>query len=505
MAMTQSISWRRISLSETHKHRLISAAIFCVSLGFYVLTMAPTVELGDFGGYQTRIAIGELELAPQGHPLWNLISRPFPLLPFGDVAFRVTLSSAFFGALALVAVYAGLMRLTHSQTASLIAVLALGTSHTFWTYSVVPKAYTLTMLILALCIYWLHEWRDARANWRVAAVGVFMGLGVMNHLIVITALPGMLVFLLWNSRRRIWDSIVFAAAFAAGLAPYAYLLSTAPAKASTTGGFISDNLVKFVELLTTPSELATGIGLTIANVGYNFLLLTLVGIVGWCWLLRQDRSFAVMLLLMFAGDVAFVLIPTDPPVMMHWHLYHPAYVAFIYPVGFGVSRLIKRWGDSPRRRLAWATAIIAPVLLTYFLAAPFVVRAAGITERLGVRDLTGRDTVAFLFIPSKAGDFGARQYGEAALNALPPHAVIYADWTPYAVLWYLQAVEGRRTDVALRELPSDEPLLAVVNREVALGHDVYLADNNRYYSPELLASTYDIVPLGPIYRLVPKH
>ena len=48
---------------------LIPALIFASSLAFYVLTLAPSVEWGDFGGYETRITIGELELAPQGHPL----------------------------------------------------------------------------------------------------------------------------------------------------------------------------------------------------------------------------------------------------------------------------------------------------------------------------------------------------------------------------------------------------------------------------------------------------
>ena len=223
----------------TRNRFVIPALIFASSLLLYIATLAPSVEWGDFGGYETRITIGELELAPQGHPLWNLISRPFPLLPFGDAAFRVNLSSAFFASLALVILYAGLMRLTHSPTASLIAVAALALSHTFWTYAVVPKAYSLTLLILGLCIFWLHEWRDLQTRWRIASVGVLMGLGVMNHLIVITALPGMAIFLLWHSRRRMIDAATFAVSFAIGLAPYVYLLSSAPAKSATTSGFIS--------------------------------------------------------------------------------------------------------------------------------------------------------------------------------------------------------------------------------------------------------------------------
>src|SRR5713226_3241983 len=124
--------------------------IFVVSLIFYIVTLAPTVQWGDFGGFQTRVSIGELELHPFGHPLWNLVARPFVwLIPFGDDAFRVNLSSAFFASLALVMLYLGALRITGSRAASLLSVLALGISHTFWTYAVVPKAYSLTLFILS--------------------------------------------------------------------------------------------------------------------------------------------------------------------------------------------------------------------------------------------------------------------------------------------------------------------------------------------------------------------
>jgi len=139
-------------------------------------------------------------------------------------------------ALALVVLYEGLMRLTGSTTVSILTVVALAVSHTFWTYAVVPKAYSLTLLILALCLLLLHQWRETSSRWRIVAVGILMGLGVMNHLIVITALPGMLVFVLWQSRHRIRDFVLTSSGFIVGLLPYVYLLSSAPDKSATTGG-----------------------------------------------------------------------------------------------------------------------------------------------------------------------------------------------------------------------------------------------------------------------------
>src|SRR5262249_5821254 len=125
-----------------------------------------------------------------------------------------------------------------------------------------------------------------------------------------------------------------------------------------------------------------------------------------------------------------------------------------------------------------------------------------ITEKLGVRDFPGRDTVGFLFTPSKAGDYGARQYGESVFQTLPPNTVLFADWTPYAALWYLQAVEGRRADVALLELPAEESLLSAVNRY--RGRPVFLADVSRYYDLQSVQTQYRIEQVGLVYRLVPK-
>lgn len=498
-------------MSSRHAHVLI----FFAALAFYAATLAPTVQWGDFGGYQTRITLGELELAPQGHPLWNLLARPFTYLPFGDAAWRVNFSSAFFAALALVVLFAALRIATGSLAASLLATLALAVSHTFWTYAVMPKAYSLTLLLLALAIFWLLRWRKDRQAWRVAAVGFALGIGVMNHLIIITATPAVVLFIAWESARprdKIgWRAGVAARAlavcgiaFAIGLVPYVWLLSTAPAASANTSGFVATYLLKFLELLGSPIELVTGIVLTVANLGYQFFLMTLVGAWGLWRMWRRDRAFAMLCLLVFLGDVAFVLIPTEPPVMMHWHLYHPAYLAFTFGIGQGVAEILTRWGDTPTWRAVWVAAIAVPVALVYFEVAPATARALELTQRLGVRDFPGRDSIAFLFTPSKAGDVGARIYGEQVLAQLPLNAVLFADWTPYTVLWYLHSVEGVRPDVSVNDLPERESLVATIVRFHGTGRPLYIADTSRYYYTDKLETIFNISPEGAVYRLTQK-
>src|SRR3989442_1570194 len=120
-----------------------------------------------------------LQAPPCGKPFGNLLPRPsVGPGPLGEDPSPSHLSSGSFASLALVMLYLGALRITHSRVASLFAVLALGISHTFWTYAVVPKAYSLTLFILSSCILLLLQWRARRTRGRIALVGLLTGLGV---------------------------------------------------------------------------------------------------------------------------------------------------------------------------------------------------------------------------------------------------------------------------------------------------------------------------------------
>ena len=85
-------------------HILISAYLFIVSFLAYLKTICPTVYMGDSG----EIIVGVLNLGivhPPGYPLFCLLSKPFTWLPWGSMAFRVNLSSAFFASSSAVFIY----------------------------------------------------------------------------------------------------------------------------------------------------------------------------------------------------------------------------------------------------------------------------------------------------------------------------------------------------------------------------------------------------------------
>ena len=136
---------------------LIGAVYFVL----YVRNLPPSIILDDPA--ELTVLSWGLGLAHSiGYPLYIFTGHLFiRLLPFGDVAFRLSFASAFFSGASLTLLY----RLAYSvakgpcvarAVGASAAALALGFSPTFWSISVVSEMYSfqiflsLTMILLAL-------------------------------------------------------------------------------------------------------------------------------------------------------------------------------------------------------------------------------------------------------------------------------------------------------------------------------------------------------------------
>src|SRR5690349_12233028 len=83
----------------------IGWALTLGALVLYTLTLAPSVMPGDYAEFQFSAAILGVP-HPTGYSLYILLGKLFTLLPFGDVAYRVNLSSAVYMAAAVGVGYA---------------------------------------------------------------------------------------------------------------------------------------------------------------------------------------------------------------------------------------------------------------------------------------------------------------------------------------------------------------------------------------------------------------
>ena len=137
---------------------------------------------------------------------------------------------------------------------------------------------------------------------------------------------------------------------------------------------------------------------------------------------------------------------------------------------------------------------------------PYLANRYGI-ELVKAKTIPYRDNQTYFLNPNKRGYDGARRFGEEALRSAPPNAVVFADYTPFAVLRYLQLVEGLRQDVQLLFPPTTGDRVPVrwVTDETGASRPTYLASLSLdYYDFSALNHAYDLVPAGLLVEVRPR-
>jgi tetratricopeptide (TPR) repeat protein len=167
---------------------LCAGVVFLAALFLYSWTLAPTVTLTDSG--ELIVVARGLGIAhPPGVPLWIVLAHLASLVPFGNIAVRINLSSALFAALACAMLTLTVAELTitasylatskrrkrvaqQGKTAEesglarlLLAAPALGAgllmafSRTLWSYATITEVYTLTTLLILVIFFLMLRWR----------------------------------------------------------------------------------------------------------------------------------------------------------------------------------------------------------------------------------------------------------------------------------------------------------------------------------------------------------
>jgi len=116
--------FRRFDPRRISRDMVITLGAFVIPFLLYVRTLAPTVHAMASTDRTTVYGLDSAELAAgaytlgivhaPGYPLYLLLGKAFSYLPFGDIAYRLNLMSAFFGALTVGLIYLILERYTRS-------------------------------------------------------------------------------------------------------------------------------------------------------------------------------------------------------------------------------------------------------------------------------------------------------------------------------------------------------------------------------------------------------
>ncbi|MFH1824072.1 MAG: tetratricopeptide repeat protein [Candidatus Firestonebacteria bacterium] len=215
------------------KSKLITVLPFIISLFFYLLTICPTLYIGDDG--EIVSAAYTLGIShPPGYPLYTILGKIFTYLPLSNIAFRINLLSAFFGSLTILLLFLTLSTLFTFSTSTtsftfptLFASLLFAFSSTFWSASLHVKGgiYTLnTFFIISLFYVLLINSPNL--------FGLLLGFGLANHNTLSLFIPSFLIFIYVYRRNWLKFSILkyILLLIFIGLSTYLYLIIRANAK-----------------------------------------------------------------------------------------------------------------------------------------------------------------------------------------------------------------------------------------------------------------------------------
>jgi len=485
------------------------ALVFALTLSLYIATLAPTVLWGDSAKFQRMAYTGQVETNVFGHPLWMGMARWLAGLPLGDVAWRVNLLAALWGAVTVALTFGLLWAIIGQQSsrwalpAALTGAGALAVSHTLWLHAVIAEVYTLNTAIFVALAWLLWAWDGSGSRRRTltiaAGIGLLLGLGAANHLMVATVTPGLLAGLLLSHHPVKTRGLgLLMAIVAATLGWWLGLLPTgglSPLPADAAGGLLAAMRGLFSPALT--KRLALWLAFLVYQFPQPLLLLAPVGVV-YAW--HDRRGWAIGLLLASAGTTGWSLSFTVPDQYVFFIL---CYVTIALWIGLGVAWLLERWQPQGWGIVALlVVAILLPVIV--YQTAPAAITTLGLRDRLlPVREIPGRPALTFFLWPPKNGMDGARRFAVHALEQIAPDGLLLADYTLAEPIRYLQQVEQYRPDVEVLALDVAEQVPRLLAQPP--GRALYLADRGSYYDLAGIERYFAVVPADPIFILVEKR
>ena len=210
-----------------------------LATAIYLLTMdrsASWWDCGEFISTSWLLEVGH----PPGAPFYQLVAHCLMLLSFGNPLLVAPLSnalSAVCGGITVGLLYLTILELNTKQqlshpTATRIGAAVGGLCYLFcdtaWFSAVESEVYAMAMLFCSLDVWLMLRWRRT-ANARILPlVALLLGLGVCVHLMTLLVLPALLLVYVLGAKRQWLHGLLHVlplalAMFLVGLTPYAII------------------------------------------------------------------------------------------------------------------------------------------------------------------------------------------------------------------------------------------------------------------------------------------
>jgi hypothetical protein len=433
-----------------------------------MITLAPSVTFFDSGEFLTATASLGSAHSP-GYPLFLMYAKPFTWLPFGNIAFRINVATAFSSSLACMLAYIITTKLLKNETllederfnriavkfAGLAGALSFAVTPRLWLQSNHDKPYPLLSFIAAIIFYLLLRWQEQyrEGNERPSYIYVctfLAGLSMAVHQTIVLLLPAWFLLIVltdWRMITRVKELVIATAFALLGFSVHLYLPLRALQNPLLNWGD-SKTLEQFLWHFLRkgyPSESTERtIWLLFAqikafNIAREFTwlgaALTMLGLV---YLFKRNKTVIVAYLVSVAVFLAVIVGKFNTPmdlIFLTEEFFTPVYLLTAVMIGIGLFNLLN-----------------------------YALRSASMPERLGVR-VYGVMMVLFFALPSalcavnffendQHNNYIAFDYASNSFRSLPQNAIMFT-WGDSGAfpLWYLQGVERMREDVDLPHTP----------------------------------------------------
>ena len=462
---------------------LIGLTIFATVLVVYNATLTPSLSYKSPDGNELATIPYVLGLAHStGYPLYTWLGKLFTFIPIGDVAHRINLMSAVLGAGGVVLLYAIMRQVTApgasdrvgpSRVASAFTALLFAFSRAFWSQTGIAEVYAPNVFMLALTVWLLLKWAQAReSNRRGAALWLLafslsFGLGLGTHLSNLGFAPAFALFILlvdWRFVIRPLEWLGAAAAFGLGALQFAWLpykahtLNDAPMKRNaptTLQGIYNYTLGAFPQfkfafpLTSIPDRIV--LYLYLLKQQY-FVVGILLGLYGLAEMLIQRPKRFYLFVVMYLAHVFFFV---QYRVFDLDVFFIPAHLLYAIFCGFGVYQLIGYfWGWAERRNGIWRW-LVGPamsVLVALALLLPLV-----------------REVRANWAVNDYSDDVAINDFYNNVWQMLPEESAILGRSGVFGYdMFYYRLVYNVRPDVLMPHLDTPAP-----NRDGLAGRDIY--------------------------------
>lgn len=451
---------------------LIAVLIGVAALALYVRTLAPSLLWGDSAEFQTlSYTLGMTH--PSGYMTQIMLGKLFTYIPVGNIAYRVNLMSAFFGALAVAETYLIVRLLGGWRVAALSASILLTLTEGFWWRALLAESYAPAAGMLATVWLLVLLWRNTGKSIFLFLAGLAGGLSLGIHSTVVMTAFSVLVFMLLTARKRQeWLAAAGGALLGVALTfGFFFFLDANDPPSSIYNTVYRTNLSAFglqpqefdtplkrffaifpanhfwsYYFSASPQEIVRRLGEYISYFPLWAIILVVIGAVVLLIERLPEGLYPLIAFLLIWGLAITVSFS------IYREFYVPVAVITSVWLGVGASKLLTRVShlavqNQALLRIVPAVVMICLIVLPVWHARRDLVPAIRVGSPLFVR----RDHIYPVFAPDKAINDARR-----ILRRVEENAIVFAPWDKLYSYVYTAHIEDGRTSISFHEAWSSE-------------------------------------------------